>query len=268
MSFPFFHPYRLYVQPLLLGCFLVLGSLAFVGCNSSSPSEKETTESPPKSETATSPPSAAVQEVSFKTSDGWTIIGDLYSPTKKSVGAVILLHQRNGSAKDWKSLCTALQEAGITALAIDQRGAGRSTQGPGPTGDDAPWPTSEDTTAAIASLKTTRPIGLAGASYGANNALIYAAAHSNKIKGVALFSPGANYNGLDALAPAQSYKGSLTIYHDKSDSIAGDGPEKINTSTVSTDHALHLSDGSKHGTDLLTTEVIQDAVQYFQRILK
>src|SRR5262249_45606560 len=74
------------------------------------------------------------RQVHFKTTDGWTIVGDLYTPSGAPKGAVILLHQRNGSARDWEPLCLALQKAGFTALAIDQRGAGRSTQGPGPTG--------------------------------------------------------------------------------------------------------------------------------------
>jgi len=77
--------------------------------------------------------------VTLKTTDGWNIVGDLYAPAGTSKGAVILLHQRSGSGKDWASLCQALQKAGFTALAIDQRGAGRSTTGPGPTGENAPW---------------------------------------------------------------------------------------------------------------------------------
>src|SRR5262249_17128708 len=154
------------------------------------------------------------RQVHFKTTDGWTIVGDLYTPSGASKGAVILLHQRNGSARDWEPLCLALQKAGFTALAIDQRGAGRSTQGPGPTGGNAPWPTSPDIAAAIKFLAVKKPVGLAGASYGANNALIYAAANPKQVTGVALFSPGANYHGLDALTPARAYHGAVSIYHD------------------------------------------------------
>src|SRR5579864_6713342 len=96
---------------------------------------------------------AGAREVKFKTADGWTIVGDLYSPAGRSKGAVVLLHQRGGQASDWAPLCRALQKAGLTALSIDQRGAGRSTEGPGPTGDDAPWTTGGDIEAAIGSLK-------------------------------------------------------------------------------------------------------------------
>jgi predicted alpha/beta hydrolase len=83
-----------------------------------------------------------VESVQLKTPDGWIIVGDRYMPSGVAKGAVVLLHQRGGSAQDWQALSTALQKAGFIALAIDQRGAGRSTQGPGPKGDDAPWATS------------------------------------------------------------------------------------------------------------------------------
>ncbi|HZT42731.1 MAG TPA: alpha/beta fold hydrolase [Chthonomonadaceae bacterium] len=211
---------------------------------------------------------AGVKEVHLKTADGWTVVGDLYAPPGKSHGAVVLLHQRGGSAADWRSLCTALQKAGIIALAIDQRGAGRSTEGPGPTGQDAPWPTSPDIAAAIASLKDKGPISLAGASYGANNALIYAAAHPDQVKGLALFSPGANYHGLNALAPAHAYHGPVVIYHDRGDSIADGGPQEIDQALASRDHTLRIYSGSDHGTALLDPAVVRDAVTFFKRVLK
>jgi pimeloyl-ACP methyl ester carboxylesterase len=228
--------------------------------------------SPPSGSPANSPSSpsrgsAAAQEVKLKTSDGWTIVGDLYTPSGTSKGAVILLHQRNGSGKDWEPLCLSLQKAGITALAIDQRGAGRSTQGPGSPGGEAPWPTSPDIAAAIESVKNRGSVGLAGASYGANNALIYAAAHPDQVKSIALFSPGADYHSLDALTPAKSWRGPLAIYHDKGDSIADTGPQQIDQATASTDHKLNLTDGSRHGTDLLP-DTTDSAVAFFQRTLQ
>jgi len=211
---------------------------------------------------------AGAKEVHFKTADGWTITGDLYTPPGKSHGAVVLLHQRGGSAEDWRSLCAALQKAGITALAVDQRGAGRSTEGPGPTGADAPWETGPDIAAAIASLKGKGPIGLAGASYGANNALLYAAAHPRQAQGLALFSPGADYHGLQALPAAHAYRGPVLIFHDRNDSIAGSGPQEINAALASRDHTLRLLNGSEHGTALLQPAVLRETVAFFTRVLR
>ena len=212
--------------------------------------------------------SERVEEVKLKTSDRWTIVGDRYQPSGMARGAIVLLHQRGGTSADWRSLATALQQSGFTVLAIDQRGAGRSTQGPGPTGDDAPWQTAEDISAAVASFPKQLPVGLAGASYGANNALIYAASHPNQVKALALFSPGANYNGLDALAAVRSYRGDLVIYHSRDDSIAGSGPQQINALSPSQNHRLVVLNGTAHGTALLDPAVIRDAIKFFQSRLK
>ncbi len=210
--------------------------------------------------------SVSEEEVKLKTSDRWTIVGDLYQPSGTAQGAIVLLHQRGGTAADWQALATALQRSGFTVLAIDQRGAGRSIQGPGPIGDDAPWQTTEDITAAVASFPKQLPVGLAGASYGANNALIYAASHPNRVKALALFSPGANYNGLDALAAARSYRGDLIIYHSRDDSIAGSGPQQINALSPSQNHRLVVLNGTAHGTALLDSAVIRDAIKFFHRL--
>ncbi len=210
---------------------------------------------PPVVEKATPQPLSAdsknaPKSVSFKTVDGWTIKGTLYSASK-SGGAAILLHQRGGSKSDWTALCESLKTEGVTALAIDQRGAGESTAGPGGKGDNAPWDTSEDIAAAVGYLNNYKTIGLAGASYGANNALIYAAEHPARIKAVALFSPGADYNGLKTAEPAKLWKGPLRVYHDRGDSVAAEGPELIDKASASSDHRLFLSSGDRHGTALL-----------------
>lgn len=208
----------------------------------------------------------APQTVSFRTQDGWTIVGDLYTPHGPSRGAVILLHQRGGQASDWDALSRALQQAGFLALAIDQRGAGRSTSGPGPTGADAPWNTSDDIAAAIAYLKGKGPCGLAGASYGANNALIYAAAHPQQVKALVLLSPGANYHGLDALTPASSCRTPTLILHDKDDTIADDGPQAIAQRLPGKDHILKVLPGSSHGTALLNSNTIPQIVAFYKQV--
>ena len=245
----------------LLKIVVLLGVGAGMGCQSG----RQATAGEPGAKGQTTD---AAQAVSFKTADGWTIAGDLYAAVGKAQGNVVLLHQRGGQGSDWVPLCRALQMAHISALAIDQRGAGRSTQGPGESGENAPWPTSGDISAAIASFKDKLPTGLAGASYGANNALIYAAAHPDQIKSVALFSPGTNYHGLDAVAPARKFKGAVVIYHDKNDAIAGGGPKQITQALSGHDHILRLSTGSEHGTNLLSPANIRDAAMFFQRTLK
>lgn len=213
-------------------------------------------------------PTGPVESVQLRTPDGWIIVGDRYMPSGVAKGAVVLLHQRGGSAQDWQALSTALQKAGFIALAIDQRGAGRSTQGPGPTGDNAPWETSDDIATAIASLPKALPVGLVGASYGANNVLIYAAQHPMKIKGLALFSPGANFNGLDAISAARKNRTPFLIYHGQDNAISGDGPQQISLISPAPIHRLQILNGSAHGTDLLTPNVIRETSRFFESTLK
>jgi len=86
------------------------------------------------------------------------------------------------------------------------------------------------------------------------------------VKALALFSPGANYNGLYALAAARSYRGALVIYHSRDDTIAGSGPQRINALSPSRNHRLLVFNGTAHGTGLLEPEVIRNTVNFFRVI--
>ena len=253
------------------GFAVVIGGLA--GCAPKSPAVNP----PVKPQISQKIPSGESQQtnttdVTLKTSDGWSIVGKMYLPKGDSKGGVILLHQRGGTGDDWKPLCASLQEAGYAALAIDQRGAGKSTTGPGTVGTEAPWKTSGDIAAAVKSMKSYGnitlhsfySITLVGASYGANNALIYAAAHPEQINSVVLLSPGENYHGLEALPAAQKYAGTLLIMNDHGDTVAGDGPSKINTSATQSKHKFIEYEGDGHGTELLRSQSIIDILDFLK----
>jgi pimeloyl-ACP methyl ester carboxylesterase len=138
-------------------------------------------------------------------------------------------------------------------------------------GDNAPWETGPDIAAAINFVSGKGAVGLVGASYGANNALIYAAAHPDQVKSVVLFSPGADYHGLDAIAAAKAWRGPLEIFHDKDDTVAGSGPEEIDKASPSADHKLIVLPGNGHGTDLLRDAMARNAdspVEFLKRTLK
>ncbi len=239
-------------------CAAVLLPLSLMGCGSKESGQVVTTEQ------ATGDSSA----VRIAAEDRWTISGDIFKPEGISHGAVLLLHQRGGSGDDWHALCVALKQAGYTALSIDQRGTGRSAQGPGQSGEYAPWDTSKDISAGLFALKDSGPAALIGASYGANNALIYAAAHPNQVKSVVLFSPGKNYHGLDAVAAARKFSGSMLTFHDKDDKIAGSGPAEIDGASGAKEHFLKVGTGAGHGTALLNTDVTKQTVEFLTRTLK
>jgi pimeloyl-ACP methyl ester carboxylesterase len=240
---------------------LVAGSpvLVIAGCSTSDNAPVETE-------------AAAIRRsepIIIKTGDDWSLGGDPFKPSGKPRGLVVLLHQRGGSADDWQKLSLALQAAGFLAVAVDARGTGRSTQGPGQIGSRAPWNTTNDIHAVLVwTLQGKMPVGLVGASYGANNAIIYSAAHPDEIQGIVLFSPGSNYNGLDALAPAQEYKKPLLVITAKDDPIAANGPAKIVRMSGSPDRKLGLLEGTGHGTALLNDQTISDVVTFFSRVLR
>src|SRR5689334_7497562 len=94
---------------------------------------------------ASKSPMAGTSEVTFKAADGWTIHAD-YTPAAGATKAVILLHQREGSARDWSALVPKLSQVKIASLAVDERGAGRSQRAQ--SGNDAPWDTTPDIEAA------------------------------------------------------------------------------------------------------------------------
>jgi alpha-beta hydrolase superfamily lysophospholipase len=255
------------VRGIAIGLVIALGSVS--GCkdrvdprdNPSTPVKTPVPQEQPES------------QVSLNTKDGWTIYGDLLRPLEHPLGAVLLLHQRGGSGGDWKLLAEGLRQAGIASLAIDQRGAGRSVGAKSETGENAPWLTTEDIEAAVKYLKDhgfRGHIGIVGASYGANNALIYAGttAHMLDIQALSLFSPGADYPGLDAVKAARDWRGPLQIVYGRNDTVAGLGPLNIRENSPSHDKVINQFDNEKHGTELLDAETVDSVVVFFGRTLK
>lgn len=215
------------------------------------------------------PKTATGNEVTFTTADNWTIHADFSSPAN-TTKAAILLHQRNGSAADWKPLTDVLNKQGIATLALDLRGAGRST---GPqNGEDAPWDVGPDIDAARKYLEDHelkgKPTGVIGASYGANNALIYAASHPG-IGAVILLSPGEDYHGLKVADAAKTYRGHILQVSASSDSITGRGPQIIGEAAKSVT-AGQTYDGDAHGTNLFRAhpECVEYIAEFVQSDLR
>jgi alpha-beta hydrolase superfamily lysophospholipase len=155
--------------------------------------------------------SASSRAVSFHTSDGVLIAAAMFESPRRPAPAVILLHMLTRSRDDWQSLASRLADAGIHALAIDFRGHGASAAGPpGPDGEPDLTRLVRDVQAARAFLATrsdlVRPnaIGIAGASLGANVALLEAAADP-AIRSLALLSPGLEYKTLRVDAAMRKY---------------------------------------------------------------
>jgi pimeloyl-ACP methyl ester carboxylesterase len=141
---------------------------------------------------------ASSHTVSFRAADGTQLSADLYEPSLQPAPAVVLVHMLTRSRLDWAAAAERLQAAGIMALAVDLRGHGQSGGASDPRGDLAPM--GRDVQAAVAFLRSrnnviTGRIGIAGASLGANLAVLVAAADPS-VRSLALLSAGSDYRGL------------------------------------------------------------------------
>jgi pimeloyl-ACP methyl ester carboxylesterase len=214
---------------------------------------------------------AGPESVSFETSDGFTLKADLWRAADPKAPVAILLHQFNRDRHSFPALVPALQQQGFTVLALDQRGQGDSTRQKTPGGERTvriqELPRNRvgplvkagpaDVAAALAFLASqgaaTDRVALVGASYGCTVSLLTTDSEKS-VRAVALLSPGADYFGVDALAPARTFHGALFAIAAEDDPVksspasagalvqAHDGPERL---------LIHPSGG--HGVALLDT---------------
>lgn len=153
--------------------------------------------------TAARPAAAAkeVQEVRFKTSDGWTLSA-LYRPPTQGRPVAVFIHGAAAGKGEWAALAAELAGRGFGTLALDLRGHGESTFGPRGRRTFESFQAADfagaraDVRAAIRFLNErgvapTR-IGLIGGSLGAN-----LAAGAEKAAWTVLLSPGESYLGVD-----------------------------------------------------------------------
>jgi pimeloyl-ACP methyl ester carboxylesterase len=145
---------------------------------------------------------ASARPVTFRADDGIVLAATLVEATRSPAPAVILLHMQSRSREDWLPVGQRLAEAGVHALAVDFRSHGGS--GAAPPGPDG----GTDWTRLVLDVKAARSylagrsdlvqsgaIGIAGASIGANAAVLYAAGDP-AIRSLALLSPGRDYRSL------------------------------------------------------------------------
>jgi dienelactone hydrolase len=149
---------------------------------------------------------AAERPVSFRADDTTMLAGTWYEPSQRPGPAVILVHMLDRSRRDWDHAASQLAAAGIGALAFDLRGHGESGYAPRPSTPAELGALVADISAArryLGSRADVLPgrIGVAGASLGANLAVL-AAAESASITSLALLSPSLDYRGvrIEALA--------------------------------------------------------------------
>ncbi len=199
---------------------------------------------------------AAGRPVALASLDGTSLAGQLYEAASRPAPAVVLVHMLSRSKADWDSLAQDLERRGITALAIDLRGHGASGGSATALGAMV-----QDVRAAVqwlAARPTVRPdaVGVAGASLGANLALV-AAVEQPLVRVVAAVSPSLDYRGVRASADVMRKLGDRGIWL----ACSTEDPYALRTlkeltesSTVPRDQ--QLSTVPAHGTHLLAADPV------------
>jgi alpha-beta hydrolase superfamily lysophospholipase len=225
---------------------------------------------------AWSPPAPAApspQNVSLKSEDGVTLAGSLHLPARPGP-AVILLHMQTRSRDDWQAVATRLAEAGFVALAIDLRGHGGSDPSP-PAGNPDDWTRKLLDVKAARMYLAGRPevvqgrVGLAGASIGANLAILYAGTDQT-VRSLALLSAGLDYRGLRTEnALAKPGRRAVLLVASDEDTYAANSARKLSQQEGAGTRELRLLTGAGHGTVMLARhpDLAGVLVDWFRRTL-
>ena len=185
-----------------------------------------------------------MQEVSFKTDDGITILGDLYEGGEKGI---ILLHMYKRTKETWRDFARELQEKGYSVLAIDLRGHGKSELDYDDFNEQDFNNMILDVRAAKGFLGKEKNIVM-GASIGANIAIKFV----NEVEGAVALSPGFNYKGIETKGDASEInKPVLIVVSDEDVMSVGDSRELNNLISNS---KLEVYSGKGHGTNMLDKE--------------
>jgi len=216
---------------------------------------------------------AGTQRVTIRTEDGVSLAATWYEPGTRPAPAVILVHMLHRSSHVWDSVAARLALDGIGALTIDLRGHGESTGSL--QGGDAPDYTAlgRDIAAARRYL-SSRPdvfqsrVGIAGASLGANLAVLEAAANP-AIASIALLSPSLDYRGVRIEAAMKKYgaRPALLIASDD-DPYAVRSGKDLQKAGGGTGE-VHLLNRAGHGTVMLGhhPDLARTLVDWFHRTL-
>jgi dienelactone hydrolase len=203
---------------------------------------------------------AAQRRVSLRAEDGVPLTAGYYEPSRRPAPGIVLLHMLGRSHADWDSVAEDLADAGFAVLAVDFRSAQDSSL-------------LMDVRAGKAFLRERSEvapgrIGIAGASIGANVALLDAADDPG-VASVALLSPGIDYRGLRTEAAMKKYaaRPALLVASTK-DPYAWRSIRHLSMIGPGT-REVRLTDVVAHGTVLLSRDpaLIGAVVDWFRRTL-
>lgn len=203
-----------------------------------------------------------MQKVRFKTEDGIEIVGNYFPAEKNDAPAVIFLHMMPETKESWNEFAKKINQNGFQCLAIDLRGHGESQGGPAGSknfSDEEHIATINDVVGAVEFFVDKgipiEKISLAGASIGANLAIVFQS-ENLKIKASVALSPGLNYRGVETEHAIKNLKEGQAIFL-----VAGGASDEYSTETViklfdqikCTNKEKMIFDDSGHGTEILNS---------------
>ncbi len=198
---------------------------------------------------------AGGEEVRFTTSDNIVITGTFHAAAR-SAPAVLCLHQWRSDRTGFDPIIPQLIRAGFNVLAIDMRGNGGSVKTTDGRTIEPDRSAQKDVEAAIGFLRKQATvaagrIAIIGASYGASNAVLYAAGDPS-IAALVLLSPGMNYFNVLPIEPAVRKLGGrpVLLLASSEDVRSVDAVGKIVAIHNATTRKLIL-ENCGHGTEML-----------------
>ena len=210
---------------------------------------------------------AAGRPVTIRAADGRLLAALIAEAAQRPAPAVVLVPMLGGSKDDWGPAAQRFADAGITALAIDLPQSRLPPDTPAP----AAWHL--DVRAAL-DYVGGRPdvlpgsIGLAGASLGANLAVLAAVADA-RVRSLALVSPSLDYRGVRIEAPMRQYgERPALLIASLRDAYAARSVRELANRPPGLREA-RWSEYPAHGTVLLAREpdLVRALVEWFQRTL-
>jgi len=206
---------------------------------------------------------ANARRVTVRTEDGLTLNGTYFEASRRPAPGIVLLHMLTRSHDDWAAAGSRLADAGYAVFAIDFRNGGDA---------DAAG-LERDVRAAKAFLRerpevTPNAFGIAGASIGANMALLDAA-DDPAVQSVALLSPGLDYRGLRTEAAMKKFGARPVLLVSSTKDPYAWRSVKTLAAIGSGAREVRLSDALAHGTMLLQRDpdLIAALVDWFRRTL-
>ncbi|HEY9246033.1 MAG TPA: alpha/beta fold hydrolase [Candidatus Methanoperedens sp.] len=202
-----------------------------------------------------------MEKIFFRTKDGVTIAGNYSKSQEEHAPAFLLLHMMPSTKESWTEFAALLQERGFEVLAIDLRGHGESIDKNGGKINYRDFTDEEhresilDIAASKEFLKQkgadTSRLAIAGASIGANLALLWASTDKD-IRLLLLLSAGVDYRGIRTPELARIYENPVYILASEKDTRNAGSSSRILFGMFPGDKKLNIIQGNSHGTDMFS----------------